>query len=117
MEGESLLEAARRETREEVGLSLRASEPLGCMEARAPGNLQILVLPFVFPWTGDQELKLGPEVASVAWIPIVQLPKTRTRTTIRLRGRELEMPAFVDGRRAIWGFTYRLLEDLLVFLQ
>jgi len=116
-EGESLLETARRETEEEVGFSLRAAEVLGCIEARAPGNLQILVLPFVFAWTGDEEPTLGPEVASTVWIPLARLPQIRTSTTIRLRGRELQMPAFVDGRRTIWGFTYRLLEDLLALLQ
>ena len=115
--GELLPETARRETEEEVGLFLPDGEVLGCLEARSPGNLQILVLPFVFAWTRDEEPRPGPEVASTAWVPLADLPRTRTTAKIRVRERELEMPAFVDGRRTIWGFTYRLLEDLLTTLQ
>jgi hypothetical protein len=33
--------------------------------------------------------------------------------TIKIRERERPMPAFVHHPWAIWGFTYRLLEDLL----
>ena len=115
--GESLLETARRETEEEVGLSLAASEVLGCLEARSPGNIDVLVLPLVFRWDGTEAPRTGPEVASVAWVPVAELPKTRARPTIRIRDRELrDWPAFVQGSRTIWGFTYRLLEDLLALL-
>ncbi len=112
--GESLLDAVRRETEEEVGLSPREPELLGCVEARAPANRpELLVVPFVFTSDREEQPKPGPEVASLEWIPLGDLPRTRTTTTIMIRGRERPMPAFIRNPWAIWGFTYRLLEDLL----
>ena len=115
--GESLFDAVVRETEEEVGLDVRGATLLGCMEARAPGNRpELLVLPFVFQWEGAGEPRPGPETASVAWVAIAELTKTRSSFTIIFRDRERRMPAFVKDRRTIWGFTYRLLEDLLALL-
>lgn len=113
--GEAALDAVRRETEEEVGLSLREGELLGCLEARPPANRrEMLVLPFVFAWASESLPKPGPEVASLEWVSLSELSRTRSTTIIRIRDQERAMPAFVQGRRAIWGFTYRLLEDLLI---
>ena len=115
---ELLFEAVCRETEEEVGLSPRTSDLLGCMVARAPANRPgLLVLPFIFRWDGTGEPASGPEVASVAWVSLAELTRTRTTATITFRDRERPMPAFSDGRRTIWGFTYRLLEDFLALLS
>lgn len=115
--GESLLSAACRETEEEIGVAPDPAEAIGCMAARAPANRpELLVLPFVFRWMMDQEPRLGPEVASTAWVPLWDLRSTRATATIRIRDRDVRMPAFVEGSRAVWGFTYRLLEDLLALL-
>jgi len=112
--GESPLDAACRETEEEVGLALRECPPLGCLAARSPRNRpELLVLPILFAWDRDAEPRPGPEVASVEWVPLAELPRTRTTLTIVIQGRERPMPAFADGRHTIWGFTYRVLEDLL----
>ena len=115
---EPLLDAVLRETREEIGVSLREADVLGCMEARSPGNRpELLVLPFVFRADGTEDPKAGPEVASTAWISLDRLASVRTSVTIHIRGRVLrDMPAFVDGPRTIWGFTYRALQDLLRLL-
>ena len=114
---ESLFDAVCRETEEEIGLSPRDSELLGCLAARSPANRpETLVLPFVFRWADSREPRLGPELASSVWVSLANLPKARTTATVRVRGRELTMPAFVDGSRTIWGFTYRALEDLLRLL-
>jgi len=111
---EPLLAAAGRETEEEVGLSLVDQELLGCLEARPPANrMEMLVLPFVFAWDREDAPTPGPEVASVQWIALQELPRSRTTMTIQIRERERPMPAFVHHPWAIWGFTYRLLEDLL----
>ena len=109
-----LLAAAGRETEEEVGLSLVDQELLGCLEARPPANRpEMLVVPFVFAWDRKDAPTPGPEVASVQWIPLQELPRSRATMTIKIRERERPMPAFVHHPWAIWGFTYRLLEDLL----
>ena len=115
--GEPLLHAAWRETEEEVGLPLRDRSPLGCLPARSPRNRPgLVVLPFVFAWDGPEEAHARAEVDAVAWVPLAGLPSTRTTARITVRDLELEMPAFVEGRRTIWGFTYRVLEELLPLL-
>lgn len=115
---EALVETACRETEEEVGLRPRTVEALGCLSARSPGNRpDVFVLPFVFGWERKEEPRAGPEVASAEWVSLAELHATRATAKIRIRGREFEMPAFVSGPRTIWGFTYRLLEDLLAILQ
>lgn len=112
--GEDLLKAVSRETSEEVGLSPQGSQLIGCLPARPPANrLDWTVLPFVFAWDREDEPRPGPEVASVAWVSLRDLPHSRSTMTIRIRGQDREMPAFVGKPWAIWGFTYRLLEDLL----
>lgn len=115
--GEPLLDAVQRETEEEVGLSVGQHEVLGCLGARPPANrMEMLVLPFVFAWDGEDPSTPGPEVASVQWIPLQELRRSRATMTIKIRERERPMPAFVRHPWAIWGFTYRLLEDLLALV-
>ena len=114
---ESLLHAVCRETKEEVGLSLWDRAPLGCLPAQRPRNRpELLVLPFVFAWDGAEEPRPESEVESVEWVRLAGLPETRTTIRIMARNREFEMPAFADRRLTIWGFTYRVLEDLLPLL-
>jgi len=115
---EPLLDAVCRETQEEVGLSPRRGDLIGCLPARAPANRPaLLVLPFVFRWADGASGPHGPEVVSTAWVPLAALPASRTTMTIHLHGREVSVPAFVRAPWGIWGFTYRLLEDLLAVLQ
>lgn len=115
---EPLDETVIRETQEEVGLRLSRSWLVGCIEPRSPGNVPgMLVIPFVFEWSGAGEARPSPEVASLEWIPLSQLPPARTKARIRIRDFDREVPAFVIGPMTIWGFTYRVLEDLLQLLQ
>src|SRR3972149_1735504 len=94
-----------------------AAEAIGGRAARAPANRpELLVLPFVFRWMMDQEPRLGPEVASTAWVPLWDLRSTRATATIRIRDRDVRMPAFVEGARAVWGVTCCLSDGLLVVL-
>ena len=114
----TILETALRETREEVGLDLRGSaDVLGHMPPRAPGNrLEMLVVPYVALARRPLEPSPGPEMASAFWCPLADLPATRTTAVVPTILGELTVPAFVHGGEVIWGFTYRLLEELLVLL-
>lgn len=112
--GEPLLETARRETAEEVHLEADPDRLLGCLPARPPANRpDLLVLPFVFRWDGEEAPRPGPEVAEAVWFPLEGLAASRTTATVRVRGRELTMPAYRHGGHTVWGFTYRALEELL----
>lgn len=114
-EDPSLLETALRETREEVNLDLRGqAEVLGHLAPRSPGNVpEMLVVPFVAFASARLEPRPGPEMTEAFWAPLLGLPPTRGKTVVPTRVGELTVPAFLWQGRVIWGFTYRILEELL----
>ncbi len=97
--GETLLETAQREVREEVGVS--PVSLLGVLEAVSPSNApHVKVVPFVFAgWEG--EVNPNPlEVQEVRWISPSDVVVTEWS------GR----PAYRAGDWVIWGLTYRILK-------
>jgi len=117
-EDESLLRTAIRETIEEVGVNVKESvEVLGHMAPRAPGNKpELLVVPFVGLATKPLTPTPGPEMTSIFWVPLADLPATQGKVQVHTILGELTVPAYMYGERLIWGFTYRILEELLVFV-
>jgi len=118
LEDGTLLSTAIRETREEVGIDLNGrAEVLGHMAPRAPGNKpELLVVPFVAIATAPLEATPGPEMTSVFWVPLPALPATQGKTLVPTILGELYVPSYTYGQWLIWGFTYRVLEELLVFV-
>ena len=114
----TVLATAVRETREEVGIDLeRYADILGHMAPRAPGNKpEVLVVPYVAVARGPIEATPGPEMASVFWTPLRVLPSTHARRVVPTILGELNVPSFTYDGRLIWGFTYRILEELLVLV-
>ena len=117
-EDPTMLATAFRETKEEVGIDLEGrAEILGHMPPRAPGNKpEVLVVPYVSLATARLEAAAGPEMASVFWVPLVDLLANQGRATVTTILGELNVPSFTYDGRLIWGFTYRILEELLVFV-
>jgi len=117
-EDPTMLATAVRETKEEVGIDLEGrAEVLGHMPPRAPGNKpEVLVVPYVAVAGGPIEATPGPEMASVFWVPLKALPPTQGSATVSTILGDLTVPAFTFEGRLIWGFTYRILEELLVFV-
>jgi len=118
VEDGTLLETGLREAREEAGLDLEgAAEILGHLPPRAPGNKpEMLVVPYVALANRPMEPSAGAEMTSTFWTPLEDLPPTRTTAVVPTILGELTVPAFYYGGRIIWGFTYRILEELLVLL-
>jgi 8-oxo-dGTP pyrophosphatase MutT (NUDIX family) len=120
---ESLLETARRETREEVGLDLEWScdliGRLDDIQATARGRLTSLgIAPFVFELRGEPRLRLGPEAAEAIWAPLGAMSSGAIDTVKQywVDGILLELPAYdVDGH-VVWGITFRILQDLFARL-
>ena len=114
----TMLATAVRETREEVGIDLEGhADILGHMAPRAPGNKpEILVVPYVAVARSPIEATPGPEMASVFWTPLRDLPPTHARRVVPTILGELNVPSFTYDDRLIWGFTYRILEELLVLV-
>jgi hypothetical protein len=93
------------------------AEVLGHMPPRAPGNSpETLVVPFVALASGPLEPIAGPEMASVFWIRLDDLGPTQGKSLVPTILGELNVPSYLPEGRLIWGFTYRILEELLVLV-
>lgn len=122
---DSPLAAARRETREEVGLELSRAEYLGhlCdLTGRSGAPKPMIVSAHAFHLAEDQSLALDlQEVRSAFWFPVAELRNASRRTTHTLR--ELQgrsFPAIVvgdPGRHFVWGLTYRILETMFALVE
>lgn len=114
----TLLATALRELKEEMGVDPEGKlEVLGHMPPRAPGNKpEMLVVPFVAIAKEPLEPAPGAEMTSTFWVPVADLPATQARVTVPTILGELRVPAFRFDGHLIWGFTYRILEELLVML-
>jgi len=112
----TMLATALRETREEVGIDLEGrAEVLGHMPPRAPGNKpELLVVPFVAIATDSLEATPSAEIPATFWCLLQDLPATQGKSTVNTVLGELTVPAYTYAGRLIWGFTYRILEELLV---
>lgn len=114
----TILDTALRETKEEVGVDLgERAKVLGHMPPRAPGNKpEMLVVPYVAMTQVESIPAPGPEMVETFWCPLVELPPTRTFAVVTTILGDLTVPAFAWRDRLIWGFTYRILEELLVLV-
>src|SRR2546430_1853551 len=87
------------------------------MPARPPGNKpELLVVPFVALASAPVEPTPGPEMTAVFWAPLAALPPAQGKTLVPTILGELLVPSFTHREWLIWGFTYRVLEELLVFV-
>jgi 8-oxo-dGTP pyrophosphatase MutT (NUDIX family) len=119
---EDLLETVIRETREEVGVTLRSDQLVGCLDdvaPRTPVLPPIAIRPFVFVLPSRPELTLNPEVASSLWVYLDQLLHPETYQSVRfdIRGESREFPAYQIEDAVVWGMTERILTGLLTKLK
>jgi 8-oxo-dGTP pyrophosphatase MutT (NUDIX family) len=114
----SLLDTARRETLEEIGVDLRAAaRPVARLPDIAPFSRlprPITVTPFVFSLEHPATLAPNEEVASIVWAPLEGVLRGEGATTFRWQrdGLDLELPAIAVGGEIVWGLTYRMIELL-----
>lgn len=119
---DDLVATATRETEEEVGLRLGASQRIGGLDdvvPRTPVLPPIAVRPFVFLLSETPPLVLNPEVAAADWVPLEQLlaPATYRPIPIQIRGEKREMPAYHLDGGVVWGLTERVMTSLLAHLR
>lgn len=123
--GERMLEAATRETREEIGLDLDShGDLIGRLDqthAVARGRrLDLLIAPYVFELHAEPErFTLNYEVAEVVWAPLrpMLLGDAHTFLEYELEGERRRFPGYdIDGR-VVWGLTYRMLGNLFALLH
>jgi 8-oxo-dGTP pyrophosphatase MutT (NUDIX family) len=118
-EGETVEHAARRETHEEVGLSLHDAEPLGRLDdltgRRAGVSTGLIISAFVFHHHGETPLVYQEaEVAEALWVPVSDLSAPDRHIHKPFHGTGgMAFPGIVVGdpdRHIVWGLTYRFIE-------
>lgn len=119
------LDAARRETREEIALDLgtrgQLLGELSHLPAAARGRLLPMVIhPFVFGLEQLHDpLRPNPlEVAEAVWVPLDFLRERANRGTLQktYAGVPMTLPCYRYQGRVIWGLTLRMLDELLLAL-
>ena len=112
----SLLDTARRETREELGVELPEHSLLGVLDDLAPVTPTlppVIVRPFVFGLPERSEVTLSSEVSLHVWTSLGGLPALARKTEIDIRGQRFLMPAYMVGDHVVWGMTHRIIKHLL----
>ncbi|HIG54852.1 MAG TPA: CoA pyrophosphatase [Candidatus Latescibacteria bacterium] len=113
-----LREAAERETREEIGLELRADHYLGRLDDLTTQTFGIEVAAFVYRVEKANQLQLNDEVTTAFWQPFSNLtdPARQLSRTFANRGFSRHLPA-IDllgpNRPLLWGITYRFVAQLM----
>jgi len=111
----STREALEREVREEVGLELNEEgELLGLLSVGHPGRrTEMRVQPWVYGLHRRPDVIIGPEVQHSFWVCLSKLPSLKGTSEVESRGTRILVEAFLVDRRVVWGFTYRVLNELL----
>lgn len=116
--GETVAAAARRETLEEVGVSVPEEALLGTLHDHpSPAGYIVTPIVGVLPW--PQRITLSSaEVDEVFSVPLRELlaliPRRETRT---LEGISRVLHFYTWQRHLIWGMTGNVLKDLLDTLR
>ena len=114
--GESAVEAALREAREETGLDPSGVEVLGVMPELALPRGNFLVTPVLAWWAAQSPVRVVDygESAQVFRVPVRDLldPDNRVMATVSRVGQTFQSPAFTVNGVVVWGFTGMILNQL-----
>lgn len=114
-----VIEAALRETHEEIGITAAAVEPFGYLD-RLDTVSGYSVTPVAAFVRGDYDLRLeAAEVEDAFEVPLefILAPTTLRREMIHWRGRDRTIYAFDWQGRRIWGVTAAMLKNLIDRLE
>jgi 8-oxo-dGTP pyrophosphatase MutT (NUDIX family) len=118
-QGEQALQAAERETLEEIGLDLGNACCLGRLSDIVGANLPVRVSCHVFGIGAiSVEPAVSAEVQDVFWVRLADLCDTQRHITamVDFSGALHEVPAIIlplSGKPVLWGITYRLVMQFL----
>lgn len=119
-----LVETARRETHEEIGLDLnQAGRYLGSLagiRANPRAGFDLVVTPQVFALE-DKAIPLQPneEVAEVLWGNLDEMISGRSLTDASFPEfqREGTFPGYQVGAQVVWGLTFRMINDFFDLIR
>lgn len=117
--GETLRQAAERETREEAAIDLTAARHLGRLADCVGTHLPVRVACFAYGF-GDipPTVAINHESRDAFWVNLADLADKRRHITtdVHFRGRQTATPAIrlpQPGKPVVWGITYRLVMQFL----
>ncbi len=108
----SLLETALRETREEIGLSLRPDQVTGQLKPVITLNSGFTILPFVSVVDEIPSLSANAEVEKIFHIPLEPLLRTMANDPDPAHNSIQEMFTFEFQGKIIWGASARVLKQI-----
>ena len=119
-----LVETARRETHEEIGLDFnQAGRYLGSLagiRANPRAGFDLVVTPQVFALE-DKAVPLQPneEVAEVLWGNLDEMISGRSLTDASFPEfqREGTFPGYQVGAQVVWGLTFRMINDFFDLIR
>jgi 8-oxo-dGTP pyrophosphatase MutT (NUDIX family) len=111
----STRDALYREVLEEVGINLRQNgEEIGPLSLGHPmRRTEMRVQPWVYGLKQRWLISMGSEVSDTFWVSLPQLPSKKTTAQIEIRGEVRSVESFLVNDRIVWGFTHRVLTELL----
>ena len=111
-DGSDLLQAALRETREEIGLSVPRDRVTGRLDPVVTLNSGFLISPFVCVMESVPPLLANPEVESILHIPLEPLLATIMPDTDPSHNLIREMYTFTYLDQTVWGASARILKQI-----
>ena len=116
---ESPRTALHREVKEEVGIKLEeVGVELGSLSVGHPmRRMEMRVQPWVYGLKGKPKVSLGSEIADSFWVNLSELPSKMQMTEIMIREEPRSVESYLVDGKVVWGFTYRVLTELLPILE
>jgi len=116
---ESPRTALHREVEEEVGIKLEeVGVELGSLSvARPMRRMEMRVQPWVYGLRVKPRVIIGSEIAGSFWANLAELPSKMKMSEIMIRNEPRSVESFVVEGKVVWGFTYRVLTELLLILE
>ncbi len=114
-------DAAVRETREEVGLTLLQDDYVVRLDDHHGVRIPVCVSCFVFamPSNGG-DLEKNYEVSKAFWVPLrtLQDPDNHHLATVSWHGKSIQVPGINLGNQlpVLWGLTYRFIRHFFTVL-
>jgi 8-oxo-dGTP pyrophosphatase MutT (NUDIX family) len=119
---ETLLDAALRETEEEVGIAAAELEILGALTPVYIPPSDFEVHPFVAWFNNGRLPEFDPapwEVAEIIEVPLAELldPAARVEESWEIRGQQVLVPFFAVQDHKVWGATAVMLSEFVERLR
>ncbi|TMI21130.1 NUDIX domain-containing protein [Candidatus Bathyarchaeota archaeon] len=111
--------ALHREVEEEVGIKLEeVGVELGRLSVGHPmRRIEMRVQPWVFGLSVKPKVSIGSEIASSFWVNLTELPSMMKMSEVTIRNEPRSVESFVVEGKIVWGFTYRVLTELIPILK